>query len=85
MNVELVTKDDLAELKDLLIEIKECIKKSPSKTEYLKSKDAKAILNCSSATLQSLRISGKLPSQKIQGTHYYKYSDVQSLLNGTNS
>jgi len=82
MNVELVTKNDLTELKDLLLEIRESIKKSPSKIEYLKSKEAKAILNCSSGTLQSLRISGKLPSQKILGTHYYKYSDVQSLLNG---
>ena len=82
MNVELVTKNDLTELKDLLLEIRECIKKSPSKTKHLKSKDARAILKCSSATLQSLRISGKLPSQKILGTHYYKYFDVQTILNG---
>jgi len=37
----------------------------------------------SSNTIQRFREAGKLPSNKIGGVHYYKYADIEKLMNGS--
>ena len=80
----MATKSDILEIKELLLKIKDQIPKVQAEKEWAKSPEVKAILGCSNGTLQSLRIKGKLSSKKVLGTHYYKLSDVRSLLNAGN-
>ena len=84
MNVELITREDLKNLKtELLSEIRQLIK--PGETEnrkWLKSADVRKLLNISPGTLQNLRINGTLRYAKIGGMMYYKMEDITTLLEG---
>lgn len=82
MNLEILTKNDLAEFRDQIIsEIKKLLQVSTEQKEWLKSSDVRKILKCSSGTLQHLRITGVLPYTKIGGTMYYSHADVMKVLN----
>jgi len=82
MNFEIITKDDLKSLKDeILSEMATLLKGKTEKKEWLKSTEVRTMLNCSSGTLQNLRVSGTLPYTKIGGTLYYSHSDVTNILN----
>ena len=48
---------------------------------WLKNAEVKKLLGISSNTVQRLRIAGKLRSTKVGGVHYYKYEDIEKLLN----
>ena len=83
MNLEIITKADLNELKRQIVaevvqELKPVLNGASDK-EYLKSKDVKKILGCSDSKLDSLRNNGELPFCKVQGTNYYKKEDVLKL------
>lgn len=82
MNVSLITKEDLQEFKNELIEeIKDLFdNKSSEQKRWLKSNEVKEILNISSGTLQNLRINGTLRYSKVGGTLYYNYKDIEKLL-----
>ena len=83
MNVELLTKGDIYQLKNEIIdELKKMFKSPLEQKEWLKSNDVMKLLNCSPGTLQNLRIIGNLPYTKMGGTIYYAYSDVLKVLNG---
>ena len=83
MNVELLTKGDIYQLKNEIIdELKKMFKSPLEQKEWLKSNDVMKLLNCSPGTLQNLRINGNLPYTKMGGTIYYAYSDVLKVLNG---
>ena len=87
MNVDVLTQDDLAQLKkDLLQEIREILKLDPTpKTKlWLKSAEVQKLLSCSPGTLQTLRINRTLTPTKIGGTWYYSTQQVNDLLNNTN-
>ncbi|MBA2500226.1 MAG: helix-turn-helix domain-containing protein [Chitinophagaceae bacterium] len=84
MAIEVVTKEDLQQFRVQLInDIKQLI--SPQETvvdkQWLKNSEVKKILNVSSNTIQRLRIAGKLRSSKIGGVHYYRYADIEKMLN----
>lgn len=83
MNVTLITKEELQEFKNELIEeIKDLFDyKSTEKKRWLKSNEVKELLNISSGTLQNLRINGTLRFSKVGGTLYYNYKDIEKLLN----
>lgn len=85
MNLEIVTKADLLELKiNLIEEIKMLLHKrsfAPPKP-WLKNSEVKELLKISSNTIQRLRIAGKLKSSKVGGVHYYRYEDLVKLLEG---
>lgn len=83
MNVTLITKEELQEFKNELIEeIKDLFDyKSTEKKRWLKSTEVKELLNISSGTLQNLRINGTLRFSKVGGTLYYNYKDIEKLLN----
>ena len=84
MNVELITRQDLREFKnDLLNEIKQIIKSGQGQSkQWLKSVEVRKLLNISPGTLQNLRINGTLRYTKIGGMMYYKLEDIHKLLEG---
>lgn len=87
MNVELITRDDLEKFKKELFE--EIRKHSPHPRKHgheprawLKSFEVRKLLGISAGTLQNLRVNGALPFKKIGGLMYYKYEDIQKLMEG---
>jgi hypothetical protein len=86
VNLDLVTKSDLLELKsDLIEEIKKIIPiKIVEPDEYLKSSEVRRLMKISAGTLLHLRISGKLPFIKIGRIVYFRREDIRRMLsNGT--
>ncbi|HUC79486.1 MAG TPA: helix-turn-helix domain-containing protein [Flavisolibacter sp.] len=82
MAVEIVTREDLQAFRmQLLADIK-LIFGAPAKEEkvWLKNCEVMKLLKVSANTVQRLRIAGKLRSSKIGGVHYYRYQDIQELL-----
>ncbi|MEC4036560.1 DNA-binding protein [Myroides odoratimimus] len=79
-----ITKDDLrlfaqtviGELKDLLVK-----QNKETSLEWVKAKVARQLLSISPASLQTLRISGKLQYRKILGSYYYNRKDIMNLFN----
>lgn len=83
MNLEILTKKDLAEFKnEMLSEMRKMLQISTEQKEWLKSSEVREILKCSPGTLQHLRITGVLPYTKIGSTMYYAYGDIMKVLNG---
>ena len=82
MEIDIVTKQDLQQFKtQLLLEIKDLLQKSEKpKSEWLRSKEVRAMLSISPGTLLNLRVSGVLRYTKVGGMHYYKYEDIQKVL-----
>ena len=83
MNVEIITREELIEFRNLLLnDLKEIINSKPQQTkEWLKSNEVRKLLNISPGTLQNLRINGTLSYTKIGGIMYYNHSDIDKLLN----
>lgn len=83
MALNILTKEDLNEFKNELIdEIKNLVNKNHSnQKQWLRSSEVRTILKISSGTLQNLRLNGTLRNSKIGGTYFYKYEDIEKLLN----
>lgn len=86
MNLEIITKEDLKQLKtEMLAEIRQLIKPEDRQNkQWLKSAEVRKLLNISPGTLQNLRINGTLRFTKIGGMMYYKWEDINRLLEGGN-
>ena len=83
MNVELVTREDLRRLENLLNEIKQIVQPGQGQSKkWLKSNEVRKLLNISPGTLQNLRINGTLRYTKIGGIMYYKLEDINKVLEG---
>ncbi|WP_034698747.1 hypothetical protein [Chryseobacterium indologenes] len=87
--MEPITKDDLRQFKmQLLHEIEKIMdeKIKPVANDYnpewIRSKTVRAFLNISAATLQNLRIRGKVRFKKVVGTYYYYFPDLKNLFEG---
>ncbi|MEG1026406.1 MAG: helix-turn-helix domain-containing protein [Flavobacterium sp.] len=87
---EQITKEDLRQFRLLLLndienlianKKKEYTAQITEDTEWLRSKSIRQILNISPATLQNLRISGKIEFRKVLGSYYYKKEDLLKLFN----
>ena len=75
--------DLLEKQKEEIIEIiKEYFESSNKQQEkkWIKSAQLCEILSCSPATLFRLRTDGILPCSLIQGTYYYKLSDIDEMM-----
>jgi hypothetical protein len=85
MSVEVITKDDLQAFRVQLISDLKQIFTPPQRmeAEWLRSSDVRKLLRISPGTLQGLRINGKLKSSKVGGVHFYRYSDLEKLLTGS--
>ncbi|WEA01676.1 helix-turn-helix domain-containing protein [Mucilaginibacter sp. SJ] len=81
MNVELVTREDLRRLEDLLKEIKQIVQPGQSQPKkWLKSSEVRKMLNISPGTLQNLRINGTLRFTKMGSIMFYKLEDINKIL-----
>lgn len=81
MNVELITRDDLRRLENLLNEIKQIVQPGQSQpNKWLKSSEVRKMLNISPGTLQNLRINGTLRFTKMGSIMYYKLEDINKVL-----
>lgn len=85
MKVELITKEDLNNLKiELLSEISSLLSKilrnETPREKWLKGIEVRNMLGISTGTLQNMRLNGILPFCKIGGLIYYKYDDIVKLL-----
>ena len=83
-----VTKDDLRQFRLLLLnDIEKILEEKTGNTEkveeieWLRSKAIRRIMDISPATLQNLRVQGKVRHKKIMGSYYYNKSDVSKLFN----
>ena len=84
MAIEIVTKEDLHAFRmQLLNDIRLLLIPQEAKLikPWLKNAEVKRLLGISSNTIQRLRIAGKLRSTKVGGVHYYRYEDIEKLLN----
>ncbi|MBN8880653.1 MAG: helix-turn-helix domain-containing protein [Sphingobacteriales bacterium] len=84
MAIEVITKEDLQEFRvQLLEDIRRLLSPPEAKLvkPWLKNLEVRKLLGISSNTLQRLRIAGKLRSSKVGGVHYYRYEDIEKLLN----
>lgn len=81
MNVELITKNDLENLRHSLIEeIRTIVRPAVTdKKKWLRTREVRKILNLSPGSLQNLRIRGKLHPKKIGGTYFYSAEEVEAL------
>lgn len=89
MKVELITREDLENFKnELLQEIRRTSrhprKPNEEQREWLKSFEVRKLLGISAGTLQNLRLNGILPFTKIGGLMYYRYEDIRKLVEGVN-
>lgn len=78
---EHVTKDDLRQFALMIInEIRNDNKKQEELTpDWLKSRIVKKSLSISAASLQTLRVTGKVRCRKILGSYYYSKTDLTNL------
>ncbi len=77
-----ITKEDLRLFAQTIIgEIKEILVKQNKENslDWVKAKVARQLLSISPASLQTLRISGKLQYRKILGSYYYNKKDIMNL------
>ena len=86
-----ITKDDLMQFGLSLAEqIKQIIKdNNDTKNDYLhpewlKSRVVRKLMDMSPASLQNLRITGKVRFKKVLGSYYYNKSDLMNLFNDEN-
>lgn len=84
MAVELITKDDLNVFKSEVInEIRSILKsKGPNseQKEWLKSYEVRKILGISPGKLQLMRDGGIIEFTKIGGLMFYRYADIEKLM-----
>ena len=81
----IVTKEDLEQFRiQLLEDIRQILTSKDAKLTkpWLKNAEVKKLLDISTNTLQRLRVSGKLRFNKVGGTHYYRYEDIEKLFTG---
>ena len=84
--MEQVTKDDLRQLRLLIINDirnllrgKQVNQKNETESDWVRSKEIRSMMNVSYATLQNLRIQGKIRFRKVMGSYYYSKNDMLNL------
>lgn len=82
MTNELLTRADLQQFRlQLLSELKDVLQQSKQSTkQWLKSSEVRKMLGISHGTLQNLRITRSLPYTKLGGIMFYKYEDIEKIL-----
>ncbi|MGF1924359.1 MAG: helix-turn-helix domain-containing protein [Bacteroidia bacterium] len=88
--LEFITKADLEQFKqELFAELRRPTFKPPTpknqQKPWLKSYEVRKLLDISPGTLQNLRKNGTIKFNKIGGLMYYKFDDIEALIEGENS
>jgi hypothetical protein len=81
---QLLTVADMEDFKAAIIEdIKQLLLTSSGQSvkQWLRSSEVRKMLGISAGTLQNLRVKGSLPYTKIGGIVFYRYDDLDKLLN----
>lgn len=82
LNHQVVTKRDLLNASNIILaELKELLSVNEKPSEWLRSSEVRKLLKISPGTLQNLRINGTLQYNRIGGIIYYKYDEIQKMLN----
>jgi len=84
MAIEIITKEDLEAFRQTLLnDLKVLLATNKTeRKEWLRCADVRKILKVSTGTVQNLRISGRLKSQKVGGIHFYKLTDIENMIGG---
>jgi hypothetical protein len=77
---EIATKADIEILRKEIEDLKSAIVNVPAEKALMRSADVRKMLNISDGTLQRLRTSGTLPASKVNGTWFYKLSNIKKLI-----
>jgi hypothetical protein len=81
LNHQVVTKKDLLNFGNALLnEIKNNSNQLEKPAQWLKSVEVRKLLKISPGTLQNLRVNGTLNYKRIGGLIYYKYDDIEKML-----
>jgi len=85
MTVELITKDDLEQFRQSMLQDLKLLltKRTEEPQKYLKSYQVKNMLKISGGTLHTLRANGTLKFTRIGHIIYYNYEDIMQLMEGT--
>jgi hypothetical protein len=85
MTVELITKDDLEQFRQSMLQDLKLLltKRNEEPQKYLKSYQVKNMLKISGGTLHTLRANGTLKFTRIGHIIYYNYEDIMQLMDGT--
>lgn len=81
LNHQVVTKRDLLNFCNLLLNEIKTVTSAGQPAQWLKSSEVRKLLKISPGTLQNLRINGTLNYNRIGGTIYYKYEEIDKMLN----
>jgi len=91
LGMDLITKNDLDVMKvqiiselGMLIDRKLNGEKENEEFGWMRSKTIRRKLNISAATLQNLRITGKIRFKKLLGSYYYNSEDLQKIFSDEN-
>ena len=85
MAIEVITKEDLNEFRQLLIADLSTlleIKPQQQQKKWLKSNEVRELLNISPGTLQNLLINGTHTYTRVGGIIFYEFAHIDKLLNG---
>lgn len=77
---EIATKADIEEVLNAIQKLQSSISPTQVEQKFLRSADVRRLLNISDGTLQRLRVSGTLKAKKLNGTWFYKLSDIENLM-----
>ena len=77
---EIATKADIEEVLNAIQKLQSSLSPVHVEQKFLRSADVRRLLNISDGTLQRLRVSGTLNAKKLNGTWFYKLSDIEKLM-----
>jgi len=81
MNIDVLTVQDLALIKEVIIkELMDSYAKSKKGKTWLRSEEAAEYLKCTLASLKHLRLTGQIPYTKIGNRCFYSVEDIEALL-----
>lgn len=81
MHIEVITKDDLHQLKqEIISSLTSLVQGNNNHTQWLKSAQVREMLTISAGTLQSYREKGILPYTRIGETIFYDRNDIEQIL-----
>jgi hypothetical protein len=84
MEMDLITRADLERFRtELLADIRSIISEIPraGHRPWLKGAEVRKLLSISEGSLQNLCVTGKLKSSKMGGIHFYRYEDIEKMMN----
>ncbi|MBK0379200.1 helix-turn-helix domain-containing protein [Mucilaginibacter segetis] len=84
MAVEMITKEDLLEFENRLLEtLKKMMgQHTDPQKKWLRSAQVRKMLNISPNTLTSMRVNGIIKYTRLGGIMYYNHDDINKMLAG---